>query len=216
MAVREFDDLPYARYLEDFSGPLTREGDYDTVHVRDVEFGDVDAGNGRFLESALTSVTFEAGRYRRTRFNDVWMRSVRWVGSDLGETEWLHTDVDGGALSGVRLDGALLRQVVFQGCKFDSVNFRAAKLREVTFTGCVLRAADFAEATLTDVTFDDCVLNETRLGRAELKNVDLRGARELGLTDGVASLRGATITRLQLLDLAPAMADLLGITVDKH
>jgi hypothetical protein len=42
--------------------------------------------------------------------------------------------------------------------------------------------------------------------------VDLRGA-ELGITAGYESLRGATISTVQLVGLAPLLARQLGITV---
>lgn len=48
---------------------------------------------------------------------------------------------------------------------------------------------------------------------AVLERVDLRGAVALDLADGHDSLRGAVIDTRQLLELAPALADALGITV---
>jgi hypothetical protein len=52
-----------------------------------------------------------------------------------------------------------------------------------------------------------------RLGRATLKRADLRGATLLDLADGYESLRGAVISTGQLLELAPALAATIGITV---
>jgi uncharacterized protein YjbI with pentapeptide repeats len=48
--------------------------------------------------------------------------------------------------------------------------------------------------------------------RATLSRVDLRGADLSGL-DGLAHLRGAVISGDQLLELAPALAEHLGIDV---
>jgi uncharacterized protein YjbI with pentapeptide repeats len=86
-------------------------------------------------------------------------------------------------------------------------------LREVTFEDCVLRDVDFGGAKLTDVSFPGSSLERLRLGQATLKNMDLRGAVKLDLADGYDSLRGAIIGTDQLLELAPALASTLGITV---
>ena len=76
----------------------------------------------------------------------------------------------------------------------------------------MLLEPDFADATLTDVTFDGCVLTTAQWSKATLSKVDLSGAR-LVAPQGLTSLRGATIGRVQLIELADAFADQLGIRV---
>ncbi|MER5476931.1 pentapeptide repeat-containing protein [Streptomyces sp. NPDC002734] len=210
---RELADLPYARHLEPLRGELETEGTYDTVHADDREFQEPRAGGARFVECAFTSVAFEGGRMRRARFNDVWCHTVRWVGTDLAESSWMDATVLSGMLAGVQVFGATLRRVTFSHCKLDSVNWRSAALREVRFEDCLLRDVDFGEATLKDVSFPGTVLDGVRLRGARLSGVDLRGAASLGIADGVEALRGATIDQGQLLDLAPAFAQALGVTV---
>jgi uncharacterized protein YjbI with pentapeptide repeats len=63
------------------------------------------------------------------------------------------------------------------------------------------------------VTFPGSRIEQARFGRATLKNADLRGALTIDLADGYESLRGAVISPAQLLDLAPALAQTLGLTV---
>lgn len=210
---RELADLPYARHLEPLRGELETEGTYDTVHADDREFQEPRAGGARFVECAFTSVAFEGGRMRRARFNDVWCHTVRWVGTDLAESSWMDASVLSGMLAGVQVFGATLRRVTFSHCKLDSVNWRSAALREVRFEDCLLRDVDFGEATLRDVSFYGTVLDGVRLRGARMNGVDLRGAASLGIADGVEALRGATIDQGQLLDLAPAFAQALGVTV---
>jgi uncharacterized protein YjbI with pentapeptide repeats len=113
----------------------------------------------------------------------------------------------------VQAFGATLRRVTFSHCKLDSVNWRSAALREVRFVDCLLRDVDFGEATLTEVSFPGSTLDGVHLRGARLSKVDLRGAASLGIADGVEALRGATIDHGQLLDLAPAFAQALGVTV---
>lgn len=215
-APRELADLPYASYLEPLRGELEREGDYDTVHVDGGTFEDVDIGGARFTESAFSSVTCDGGRMRRARFNDVWFHSVRIVGADLAETNWLDTEVVSGVLAGVEMFSAEMCRVTFFNCKFDSVNWRAATLQEVQFVNCLLRESDFGGATLTCVRFPGSTLVGARLSKARLKKVDLRDAAALGISEGIEALRGATIDGTQLLDLAPQFAQALGVTVKNH
>lgn len=93
------------------------------------------------------------------------------------------------------------------------MNLRSAALYDVAFEDCVLREVDFAEAKLDGVTFPGSRIERARFGRATLKKADLRGAVAIDLADGYESLRGAVISSSQLLDLAPALAQTLGITV---
>lgn len=80
------------------------------------------------------------------------------------------------------------------------------------FEDCVLVEPDLAGATLASVSFRGCTLVEPELGGAAFTAVDLSGA-PLREPRGLASLRGATISRLQLLELADSLAAQLGITV---
>ena len=105
------------------------------------------------------------------------------------------------------------RRVTFRGCKLDSVNFRDAELIDVVFDGCLLRAPDFGSARLTRVRFTDCRLDQADLSKVTLDQVDLRGA-ELGLIITPDSLRGAVVSTAQLYQLAPVIAETLGISVD--
>ncbi|WP_314616649.1 pentapeptide repeat-containing protein [Streptomyces stackebrandtii] len=212
-APRDLPALPYAHRLEPFTGDLDREEVYEWLHLDDRTFDDVDGGMARFSESALSSVTFTGGRFRRARFDTVWMHNIRTVGSDLAETTWLDTECLSSLLAGTQLHGTQMRRAVFHHCKFDSVNLRAAQLANVTFVDCLLRDVDFAGATLNGVSFPGTTLDGVDLTKATLTRVDLSEATALGITSGVAALKGATISAPQLLDLAPALARHIGLTV---
>ena len=171
-----------------------------------------DAGTARFLECRFEECDLTELRAPRARFSDTALYAVRGAGVDLAESEWLDCVVTGARLGAVQLYGAELRRVRFEGGKVDFLNLRGATLREVRFTDCVLTEPDFGGATLEQVTFEGCRLVGPDFNQARLKAVDLSGAH-LAAPRGLTSLSGATISRLQLLDLAPAFADQLGITV---
>jgi uncharacterized protein YjbI with pentapeptide repeats len=210
---RERADLPFASHLEPHAGSLGPSGDYDTALFDGNVFDETDAGDARFIECAFSGATFTSGRYRRARFADVWMHTVRWVGADLGETTWLDAEVIASALAGIQLFGAQMTRVVFHDCKLDSVNFRGATLRDVSFVNCRMAEVDFAGATLGDVTFPGSLLEGTRFDKARMSKVDFTEAAGLGMRDGYDALAGATISGGQLIDLAPMLAETLGIRV---
>jgi uncharacterized protein YjbI with pentapeptide repeats len=210
---RALADLPFARRLQPFDGALESDEEYDNVHVSGREFDEPDCRGSRFVESALTELTVLRGSLRFSRFDDVWMRGVRLVGTNLGQSDWQDAELVDSAWSGVEIVSAGLRRVRFEGCKFESVNFRNSSLREVEFADCVLRDVDFAEAALRQVTFPGSTLQRLAVDRARVQDVDLRGARTIDIASGLDALRGATISYGQLMDLAPAFAQAAGILV---
>ncbi|WP_194818698.1 pentapeptide repeat-containing protein [Nocardia sp. XZ_19_385] len=210
---RALTDLPFARRLTPFDGELESDQEYDNAHVADQQLEEPDCRGSRFIESALTELTVLRGSLRFTRFADVWMRGVRLVGTNLGQSDWQDAELVDSAWSGVEIVSAGLRRIRFEGCKFESVNFRNSNLREVEFVDCVLRDVDFAEAALRQITFPGSTLMRIALDRARLQDVDLRGARSIDIASGLDALRGATINYGQLMDLAPAFAQAAGIIV---
>jgi uncharacterized protein YjbI with pentapeptide repeats len=212
MPWQELADLPFAAALQAHRGALHPRGDYDCEHFDQAVFDGASAPDSRFLECALTGVSFTGGGLRRARFASVWLRDVRFTGTSLAETEWTDTELTGSALAGAEVFGARLQRMTLHGCKLDSVNFRDAELTEVIFDSCLLRDVDFTGATLTRTSFTGSRLAATTFVRTTLEKVDLRGA-ELGITTDATSLRGAIVTPAQLVAMAPVLAESLGIVV---
>ncbi len=206
-------DLPYAALLQPHAGALVPDARYDTVHFDRVELAESDGAGSRFLECAVTDCVVSGGSLRAAVFNEVWLHGSRFVGAGLADSDWQDCAAESCVLAGTQAYGARLRRVVFRRCKFDSVNLREAALREVRFEDCVLRDVDLSGARLTEVSFPGCALERLRLTGARLSRVDLRRTDPLDLADGWAALRGATISTGQLLDMAPALARELGVTV---
>ncbi|MET7393293.1 pentapeptide repeat-containing protein [Dactylosporangium sp. NPDC005572] len=212
-AAQKIDELAYAAYLQAHTEPLEPDASYTEVHLDGVEADGVDAAYARFVESAFEGVTLTEGSLDHSRFSDVWVSRNRWVGVKAAEAEWLDVTVLDSVLAGVQAYGSRLRRVVFQRCKIDSLNLRGATLVDVEFDGCELNELDCAGASLTNVTFAGSAVKRARFGGVKLKKVDFRGARELDVADGADALRGAIIDERQLFDLAPALADALGIEI---
>ncbi|MDD9376905.1 pentapeptide repeat-containing protein [Streptomyces sp. ZAF1911] len=211
--LRDLAALPYAHRLEPFTGEIEREGTYEWLHFDGSAFEDVQGGSTQFSESAFSSATFERGHYRRSRFDDVWMHTVRMVGTDLAETTWLDSECTASVFAGTEIHVSEMHRTVFHQCKFDSVNLRGSTLKDVAFVDCLLRDVDFGGAMLTGVSFPGSTLDVARFDKATVTRVDLSEALALGIASGIEALKGATISSIQLLDLAPALARHVGLTV---
>jgi uncharacterized protein YjbI with pentapeptide repeats len=212
MDWHDLADLPFASHLTPSRGGLAHDAGYDSVHFDQLTFTEPQAANSRFIECALTGVTFQGGRLERARFSDVWLRDTRLIATSLAQTDWLDVTFSASLAAGVEAYGAQLRRVVLRGCKLDSVNFREAVLTEVTFDNCDLRDVDFAGATLTRTAFPGSRLARTDFSRVRMDKTDLRGA-ELGVIIDRDSLRGAIVSTGQLISLAPVLAQTMGIMV---
>ncbi|WKU42852.1 pentapeptide repeat-containing protein [Streptomyces sp. VNUA116] len=210
---RDLNALPYAQHLEPFTGELEPAGAYEWLHFDGSAFQGAEAGSSLFSQSAFSSVTFDRGRLRRSRFDEVWLHTVRMVGTNLAETTWLDSECTAGVFAGAEVHGSEMRRVVFHQCKFDSVNLRATSLKDVVFVDCLLRDVDFGGANLADVSFPGSALDRARFDKATLTRVDLREATALGIISGIGSLNGTTISTAQLFDLAPVLAQHVGLNV---
>jgi uncharacterized protein YjbI with pentapeptide repeats len=96
--------------------------------------------------------------------------------------------------------------------KLDFLNLRGATLQDVVFQDCLLGEVDVTDAGLTDVDFGGSRVDSLTVRNATLARVDLSGAT-LQTLSGLDHLRGAIVSAAQLLDLAPLLADHLGIVV---
>ncbi len=213
MPPRELDDLPYAPFLEPWDGSLASDVRYDTVHFDGRELDKPMATGAKFIESALSSMTFDEGSFRLSRWSDVWMKAVRWLGTDLSGSEWMDVEVVGSVFAGAVVYDAQLRRVTLHESKADTVNLRGAHLQEVAFVDCQLNHVDFGGATLIDVSFPGSTIQGAAFDNAHCKNVDFRHAHDLQLASGYEALKGATISTSQLVLMAPALAHGLGIGV---
>ncbi|HEY7719562.1 MAG TPA: pentapeptide repeat-containing protein [Pedococcus sp.] len=171
-----------------------------------------DASSAHLLECRLEGCDLTGLRAPRARLTDTVLYAVRGAGVDLADTTWMDCTVEDARLGAVELHGAELRRVRFTGGKVDYLNLRGATLRDVVFENVVLTDLDLGDATLAGVTFEGCRLAGPDFTRARLTRVDLSTAH-LAAPRGLSGLAGATISRLQLLDLAEAFALEAGVRV---
>ncbi len=154
--------------------------------------GDIDGRGGRFLETCFDGVSAE----RLLAGGSTW-RASRLQGCRFGALE---------------LDRAILASVGIADSKVDRLNLAGARATDLLVQRCEIRECDLSGIGAERVAFRDADIGTLTVTGARLRDVDLRSARIKRIV-GVAGLTGATITAEQLRDLAPALAELLGIGV---
>ena len=204
MALREL--MPHS------AEALATHGDYDAVSFTDLDLSGQNANNASLLDCALLRCRADGLLLRRARLVETLVADLKAVTVDLTESVWRDSMLTGGRIGAAAAPGARLTRVRFRGAKLDFLNLRGATLQDVVFQDCVLGEVDASEARLTDVEFSGSKVAALAFRGSTLVRVDLSGAT-LQTLSGLDHLRGAIVSPAQLLDLAPALADHLGIAV---
>ncbi len=199
--------------LDAVPGDLEAAGASDALRVA----GDVARGRdlrgARFLEvlwdaAELEGADFAGARFVENRFQDLSCTSFPATSS-----QWRDVEVIGSRFGAVALDRADLQSVRWANAKIGYLNLRYAAGRDMVFTDCQIEECDLAFAGLRRVQLQRCRIGRLTLSSAVLEDVDLRGA-DIERIAGIEGLAGSIVTEVQLWDLAPALAEHLGITVE--
>lgn len=140
-----------------------------------------------------------------------------WSGWDVpilrtARASWRDLEIDGTRSGSVEAYESTWKGVHFVNCRLGFVNLRGAHLQDVAFTDCTIDELDLGQAKLTRFAAPGSRISQLIVEQSTLQHVDLRGADLDGLA-GISALRGATISSLQLQQLAPLLAADRGITV---
>jgi uncharacterized protein YjbI with pentapeptide repeats len=193
--------------------PLETHGDYDAVAFTDLDLSGQNANNTRLLDCALVRCRADGLQLRRARFAEALVADLQATTIDLAESVWRDSLVTGGRIGAAVASNAKLMRVRFRGVKLDFLNLRGATLQDVVFQDCLLGEVDATDARLTDVDFSGSRVDILGVRNATLARVDLSRAA-LQTLSGLEHLRGAIVSAAQLTDLAPLLADHLGIVVN--
>lgn len=192
---------------------LTQGFDLEDAQVCSGSLARTDAGSGRFVRVRFEDIDFGESKLRAVQFTDVIAERIDAANGDWGGAQLRRTRFSDARLTGLNFAEARIEEVSFKGCKLEYANFRHSAIKQVSFEDCVLTGADFQGARIDATLFSGCHLVEADFSKAELSRVDLRGS-ELAFAGSVLELRGAIINPLQLMELARALAQELGITVE--
>lgn len=163
-----------------------------TCALRRLRADEADLRSATLVESVAEGIDIPVVRGSRGRWRDVEVRSSRLGSAELYESTW----------SSVHL----------VGCRLGYLNLRGSRLTDVAFTDCTIDELDLGEATVVRLALADTRLTRLDVRSATLTHVDLRGA-DLSELSGLDHLRGATISTLQLQQLAPLFAASCGVEV---
>jgi uncharacterized protein YjbI with pentapeptide repeats len=198
--------------LADAPGPeLTGAGTADGLRFAGLELTG-DATDARFLECVLTDCDLAGVVFDRARLASCLLTELRTPSWSLVDATLLDVVAAGGRFGALTAHGAELTRVALDGVKVDFLDLRGATLVDVTLTGCTIGELDLSGADLRDVRLVDCTVTSLVLEGSRSRSVDLRGAGVERL-DGVAGLRGCTISSGQLTGWAAVLAAELGIRV---
>ena len=142
-----------------------------------------------------------------------WSR-VRADELSLARTTWWDGTLTDCRLGAVQAYGSSWTRVTVHGGKVDYLNLRESELVDVVLDGCVVDELALGGATVRRLVLRGSTVRRLDVTAARLVDVDLRGLSGLQHIEGVAGLAGATITGDLLLELAPALAEQLGIQVE--
>lgn len=120
--------------------------------------------------------------------------------------------IEGGRIGTLDLADAELDEVELRGIRLDYLSLANARIEDLLFADCVLGTLDLPQATASRVRFENTSADDVDTRALHGEDVDLRGLDALSFTDA-ASLRGTTLTAVQIERLAPAFAATLGIHV---
>lgn len=165
-----------------------------------------------FTGCTLRRVSLMGADLNRATFGDCRFEDLTAAALRAPDSGWWNTVLERTRIGSAELHGASLRGVLLDGGKLDLVNLRGAKLKDVLFRSLIIDELDLGEVQAERVAFEDCRIGMLVLNGARLKDVDLRGAR-LGGMAGISGARGATVSDLQLQDLAPLLAAEAGLRV---
>lgn len=205
-------DVRLGELTEDDGSGLRDGGTYELLRFTDL---DISARN-------LVGATFSECEFNGVVANEAVLRSVRLLESrlsgmyapslDLARATLRDVQISDSRMGAVDLYDAAIRSVAVTASKLTWANFRGAELRNMVFTDCVFDELDLAGAAADRIAFRNCTATTLRVDQSRLRHVDLRG---LSFTDisGLDSLKGAVLSSPQAVDLAPAFAAHLGVTV---
>jgi len=117
-------------------------------------------------------------------------------------------------LTGAEFAEAHIEDCTFKNVKFDEAGFRFASFKRVRFEDCMLRQADFSSAKFEQVIFTGCDLDSTNFMSAHCKDLDVT-TEDLTTVKSILGLKGATISEVQLMQLAPLLAAELGFHIQE-
>lgn len=190
------------------------EGDeIDGVDAVGADFSGVDERGLTVIDSRFCRAVFAGSRLLNCRFVDVSFEAANAPDLDLSDSSLQNVGFTGSRLGGISAPGGFWTRVRFTDCRISYLNLRSSRLTEVSFENCAIDELDLVGARLKGVRFPGSTLDKLTLRGAHCVGFDLREAEVRALEANAEGLRGLLVNPVQVTELAPALADILGIGV---
>jgi uncharacterized protein YjbI with pentapeptide repeats len=199
--------------LKPFSGAaLEPRGDYEAVDFTGRDLSGQHADAAGFLRCRLARCRLDGLALARARIGDCLLTECRAATIDLASSIVRDTLLEDARIGVLAASEAGWSGIRVRGGKIDLLDLSRGRLTDLAFEGCTIGVLDLTGSRVRTIRFETCEVGELVVDDARLADVDLSGAA-LRLVRGIGSLRGATIARDQLVDLAPLFAAHLGLRV---
>ncbi len=189
-----------------------RGSHHELLRLADLNLTEADLRQTTFAECALERVVLDGTDLRGVHLVECRLSQLDAARCSMPRASWRDVVLEGSRLGAVEAYESTWRSVLVTDSKLGYLNARGSTWTDVTFRGCTGDELDLTNARLTRVRLEDCRVRSLRVAEATLVDVDLRTARLTEL-EGLAGLAGAWVDEQQLTELAPLLADHLGIRV---
>lgn len=203
--LREPADLPSGAAAELISGA---EG----LRFEDFQLQDDDLRGTSWVECVLENVGIFGADLSALTVAESSLRGIQAPHLQAPRSSWREVLLESSRMGAAELYESVMDSVRITGCKLDLVNLRGAKLTDVAFDACAIGELDLTAASVRRLQFRGCRVETLVLSQATLAHTDFRGA-QLNALVGMESLRGAVVSPTQLTDLAPRLAEQIGLKV---
>ena len=169
--------------------------------------------NQVYDEVEVKSLAVDGQNIEKVSFIDSQVSGGSWAAAEMTESLLRRTVIKGVRMSGLVAHTLVAENIEFIECKLDMANLRSGKFKNVIFIDCVLTESDFQGSSFINVRFSNCDIDRLSVNNCTFSNVDMRSSKFTDL-QGASSLKGVTMSREQLIMLAPVLANEIGIIVE--
>ena len=198
-----------------------RDGEADELTagemVEDLELVEADLSGGN-----LSALTLLSCRFSEVFANDTDLAAARLVDCRLERlsatylhsprSTWRTVELVDSRIGAWELYDADVESLLMENCRLGFTNLAGTTVRDLLIRATRIDELDLSGIVAQRVRFEDCQVGTLRLHGGSLSDVDLRGL-EMRTVSGVGSLAGATVSSGQLSELAPLLAQHLGLQV---
>ena len=199
-----------------------RDGEADELAAGEMA-EDLDLVEADLSGGDLSALTLLSCRFSEVFANDTDLAAARLVDCRLERlsatylhsprSTWRTVELLDSRIGAWELYDADVESVLIEECRLGFTNLAGTAVRDLLIRGTRIDELDLSGIEAQRVRFEDCRVGTLRLHGGSLSDVDLRGL-EMTVISGVGSLTGATVSSGQLTELAPLLAQHLGLRVE--